>query len=107
MNLAGAAVALVILVDLATGQGPPILNNYMAGGLPPPQMIQLPPQAPIEFAQRPEYEQKKFEKEYEKPKDGYKPYGGEYGKEYEREKSTPAPGVLSSFSNSMSDAWSK
>lgn len=28
-TLAGAAVAMVILVDLATGQGPPVYTNYL------------------------------------------------------------------------------
>lgn len=32
-SLASTAVALIVLVDMATGQGPPGLNNFIGGGL--------------------------------------------------------------------------
>lgn len=67
-SLAGAAVALVILVDLATGQGPPIYTNYLQSqqqqnyrGPPPPLS---PPVGP--YPQRAEYGSKQAEKELEK-----------------------------------------
>lgn len=124
-TLAGAAVALVILADIATGQGPQALNNYLAVmggpdyrvGQPPIGVLPPPPQAVIVYPPVGEYDDKrplnsKEEKEYvkEKEKEKEKEKSGSfppiYGPGY-LEKSTPAPGVLSSFSNTMSDAWSK
>lgn len=120
-TLAGLSVALVILADIATGQGPAALNNYLAviggpdyrggpplGPLPPPPqpMIVYPPRADYDLGKSGK-EEKEYEKEKEKEKDKPEAYGKPgYGSAYP-EKSTPAPGVLTSFSNTMSDAWSK
>lgn len=73
MSLGSAAVALIILIDLASGQGPPGLANYV--GLMPPPLPEfrrplpvrplpaqyLPPGADVEYG-----ENKKFDKEFEK-----------------------------------------
>lgn len=116
MSLAGAGVALIILIDLATGQGPPALNAFMG---PPREYLQMPPPPaqlqPIGYmprgeydGERNEYDMKKDAKEslIEAKKDDKKhsPSFNPYDKDA---KSTPAPGVFASFSNSMSDAWSK
>lgn len=123
-DLSGAIVALVVLVDLATGQGPPIFTGYDR-----PPAYYGPPMAlhPGPYMHREEHEskkdkdeygkldkeehgkfdkdEKKFEKEFKKDsekdskKDDYDKYG--------EEGTTVAPGVMSSFSNSMSDVWSK
>lgn len=113
-NIAAAVVGLVVLSDFVTGQGPPVYNNYLAaqqGVRPPfgpPPAVYGPPR-PVEYespsgGKKLEKEleavaKKDSKKEHEKSSDGKENYD-----EYE---STPAPGVLSSFSNSMSGAWSK
>lgn len=136
-SLAGAAVALVILIDLATGQGPPAYNNYMATqkaasnyGPPPP----IPPMTPLRLpiqgyeALGTEYNEgddygKKPEKEYSKD------YNKEADKSHENKKlmfkdekqvpkkyqpddysdytTTAKPGMFDSWSNSMSGMWSR
>lgn len=124
-TLAGLTVAFVILADIATGQGPQALNNYLAvlGGPdyrspPPPGPLPLPPQPVIVYPPTDAYEAKKVgdpkvDKEYQKEKEKEKEIvkseiyaNSAYGPGYDV-KSTPTPGVLASFSNSMSDAWSK
>lgn len=76
-SLAGAAVALIILVDIATGQGPPGLNNFIGGGpeygppgrLPPGALIGPPP-PPIRVVGG--YgDEEKLEEEYEKDRAKY------------------------------------
>lgn len=99
MSLAGFAVGLIILVDIATGQGPPGLNSYLG---PPIEPFRPPiPLQPIGYLPRGEYDNgKDLNKEsYKEDKKDIK-YEEGYG-------TTPAPGVLSSFSNSLGDAWSK
>lgn len=120
MSLAAASVAFVVLVDLATGQGPPILNAYLAQA--PIQMGYAPPQRtllePAGYMPRGEFdpykpmdndygmkEERKEEEEKEKdiikePKEFLPPAAHEYEKV---KATTSAPGMLSSFSN----AWSK
>lgn len=123
-TLAGTAVALVILADLATGQGPPQLNAYRDAMLP--QKYRQPP--PVQYQAlgyappRPEYEPEQSypepalskkdddkSKKYTKDKDDKDKYDsyGSGDKKSGKDKSTPAPGMFGSFSNSMSDAWSK
>lgn len=109
VSLAGASVALVILIDLATGQGPPALNSYL--GPPPPQYIQSLPMRPIQYVQAPrgEYDQKLDKSEKESKVKGEE---DDYSKESSyvsggKVETTPSPGVFASFQNSMSDAWSK
>lgn len=102
-------MALVILVDLATGQGPPIYNNYLAAQnyRPPPPL----PAVPIGYGPPPqEYEVKQVsDGEYEKAADESKFEDKKDKKEFEKEtkkdSETGSTGVLSSFSNTMSDAW--
>lgn len=116
-TLAGLSVALVILADIATGQGPAALNNYLAvlggpdyRGGPPPGPLPPPPQPVIVYPARAEYDDRKPDKEgkeYEKEKEKSESYGKPGYEPGLPEKSTPAPGVLASFSNTMSDAWSK
>lgn len=123
-NLAVASVALVVLIDLATGQGPPIYTNFMQAQQdlrPPPS-----PMRPVAYMQPSNYPPgAEIEKEYKKAmehgrgdKKDEKKFDKELGKELKKEgdkydgykyegETTPAPGVLSSFSNSMNDAWSK
>lgn len=118
VSLAGASVALVILIDLATGQGPPALNTYF--GPPPPQgYLQPPVMQPLGYVPSPrgEYDFKRPDKFLGEKEANYKDKSKDdvdekYQKEgpaYENEKAetTPAPGVLASFQNSMSDAWSE
>lgn len=120
--LAGLSVALVILTDIATGQGPQNLNNYLAalggpdyrGGpqvgplaiQPLQPVIVYPPQGEYDGKNTGYKEEKELlkEKELLMDKEGSKIHRPGYGPGY-LEKSTPAPGVLTSFSNSMSDAW--
>jgi hypothetical protein len=124
-SLAGAAVALVILVDLATGQGPPVYTNYLQAqnyrGPPPGRS----PASGGLYAQRVEYTKmdkdlekaveldkvkespKKahhHEKEHEKTSEVKGSYGG---KKEDYESTTAAPGMFSSLSSSMSGAWSE
>lgn len=120
MSLASAAVAIIILVDIATGQGPPALQNYISGpqvgyNSPPivvPQPIQggyLPPPPPMVQLRPQPYgakEAKEYEKEAQKNRQQQEKLEREYEKGYnDKYQSTPAPGVLASFQNSMSDAW--
>lgn len=126
-SLAGAAVALVILVDLATGQGPPVYTNYLesqkaaSGYGPPPPLPPIGPmRLPIQSYGSPsEYEGeagygKKVEKEYIKEDEHDKKHflkheklDKKYDKEYEEYKTTPAPGMFGSLSNSMSGVWNR
>lgn len=132
-SLAGAAVALVILIDLATGQGPPAYNNYMATqkaasnyGPPPP----IPPMTPLRLpiqgyeALGSDYNEgddygKKADKEYTKEvengheskkhlfkdeKQATKKYPHE---DYSDYSTTSKPGMFDSWSNSMSNVWSR
>lgn len=103
MNLAGAAVALVILVDIATGQGPPALQGYLApiNGYQPP--AQLLPPSPLGYAPPSQYESLEYNKDLKTEKLREK----EYEKGYEKEKVKENQGVLGTFQNTMSDAWSK
>lgn len=117
MSLATAVVGLVILADIATGQGPPQLNSYLAAS--PIHFVQPPRTVlePVEYMPRGQYDgYKQPESEYdrrEEKKDleteAYKDnskdvgYGGQ-GLDYKKfESTTSAPGMFSSFSN----AWSK
>lgn len=74
-SLASTAVALIILVDIATGQGPPGLNNFIGGGpeygppgrLPPGHLVgPLPPPPPPMRVVGGYGDEEKLEKEYEK-----------------------------------------
>jgi len=128
-NLAASAVALVVLLDLATGQGPPVYTNYLQqqeGYLPPPPP---PPLHPVGYIHRNEFDGKKLDKEYEKAielgkvpdlKDrkkfekefekGYGKGGKDYDKEFykqEKDKEGGENGMLSSLSNRVSGAWSE
>lgn len=129
MSLASSAVALIILVDLATGQGPPALQNYIAQEyrppvpFPPPGFLPPPPPPPRNgygLKEGKEYEkagkeQEKLAKEYEKEVEKLekerekqaKEYEKSYEKGYGKESSSSNSGVLASFQNTMSDAWSK
>lgn len=123
IDYTGAAVALVILVDLVTGQGPPIYNNYLQSqngyGPPPP-----PPLYPVGYGHKVELDNKMLDKEYEKAielgkvehkqshfqhnklwkeHEKFDKKDKKYGEYDEYDKSTPAPGMLSSISG----AWSK
>lgn len=124
MSLAAASVALVVLVDIATGQGPPQLNSYLTGQ--PIQYVQPPRPIlePLGYVSREEFDGfKQPESEYDQ-KDEKKELDKEYGKEatleskgvvgvppidgYDRYKATTAaPGMFSSFSMPFSNAWSK
>lgn len=107
MDLTGATVALVILIDLATGQGPPGFNNYMNSH---PEFRQSPLVGPVGYMPRGEFDSMKkvVEKEYGNEKlSKIEKASSEYDKHYETKSSTAKPGVIDSFSNSMSDAWSK
>lgn len=123
MTLASATVALIILIDLVTGQGPPALNSYLGPQPPREYLQQLPPPSPpqlqfqpIGYMPRGEFDRDSYG---EKPKDSYEkesgkdkekdPHHHHHDKAYEKEakQSTTAPGILASVSNSMSDAWSK
>lgn len=124
-NLAASAVALVVLVDLATGQGPPIYTNYLQqqeNFRPPPP----PPLLPVAHIHRTGYDAKKIDKEFEKaielgkigdPKERkklekeyekeYAEGGREYDKKDKKEEDQSNSGMFSSLSNRMSGAWSK
>lgn len=124
MDLATGAVALIILFDIATGQGPPGLNSYLGPPPPIPPKGYLPGPPPqvvqgVAYLPRGEYDVKRLEKplngkdiyESDEKEEKYvaKSYDKEDNKDYEKDfkNTTPKPGVFSSFSNSMSDAWSK
>ena len=107
-NLAGAAVALIVLIDLATGQGPPIFTSYMrgqpAGYGPAGEQVAMPigyaSYVPTEAAEVRAAEEEKGERKSEEK--------SAFASEKKEETgSTPAPGVLSSFTGTMSDAWSE
>lgn len=109
-SLASTAVALIVLVDMATGQGPPGLNNFIGGGpeYGPPGRLQgpgllvgpgLPPPLPPMRAVGGYGDEEKLEKEYEKDrakfeklekKEGFKEFkefkkhDKEFEKEYEK-----------------------
>lgn len=99
-NLAAATVALVILVDLATGQGPPVFTAYRdAMGPPvnhgPPRPLGPLGPAPLPYMPRGEYDGKEFAHKYDKEladehaKESAKLFGKESvkeEKEYEKEK---------------------
>lgn len=112
-TLAGAAVALVILVDLATGQGPPAYNAYLSAVRPPGPVLPPPPvqvvPGPINIGYppaveyRPELDKKADKDAYKVEKELVKKEG--YGDK--DKKDSPGAGVMSSISNTMSDAWSK
>lgn len=132
-SLASTAVALIVLADIATGQGPPALNNYLGGGpgldygrLPPGPLVGPPMRLVGGYG-----DEAKLEKEYEKDRAKYekfdkkkdfkefkelkkldKEYEKEYKKggyesEYEYGKTTPAPGYFDSISSGMSSAWNR
>lgn len=119
MDLATTVVGLVILIDLATGQGPPVMTAYRTalGPPPPPSIMGPPPMGYMAGPPRGEYDLEKG-KEYELGKE-YKVDEKEHGKhhhesskEYEKEneekaKDKHSSGMLGSLSNSMSGAWSK
>lgn len=127
MSLATASVALVVLVDIATGQGPPQLQSYLAAA---PIQFGLPPRAVIEpgmnpYQAKPQFDsqyklpfdkedsskfsetkiqgvsEKEYEKNLNKGEDGYENAG------YQESANPPEPkpegGMFSSFSN----AWSE
>ena len=117
INLPGAAVALVVLIDLAASQGPPAYGQNYG----PPMALR-----PDFYVSREEYESKKEydakkdkeeheSKDHEKLDKDVKKFEKEYkydkkdddDDKYGDESTTVAPGVVSSFSNSMSSAWSK
>lgn len=124
-SLAGAAVALVILVDLATGQGPPVYTSYLesqkaagAYGPPPPIPPMGPMRIPVQAYEGPgDYEGgygKKIEKEYIKEDEHdkkhflkHEKFDKKLDKEYNEHESTPAPGMFGSLSNSMSGMWNR
>lgn len=120
MDLAAAAVTLVILIDLATGQGPPMLNAYRPGMVGPMPPTHMGPMGYMPGHPRGEFDHDK--KEYElgkeefKDKDHHKMHhqhemDKEYEKEYEKEKGKEkdkqSSSYLGSLSNGVSGAWSK
>lgn len=111
-TLAGAAVALVILVDLATGQGPPVYTNYLrareemrplpgpmintGGYLPPPSMGAVYGADPMEPEKDYAKSDKLDKKEELKEKFGEKEYEKEYGHgevKFGDKATTTAPGI--------------
>lgn len=113
-SLAGAAVAMIILADLATGQGPPVYTNYLRAQQdlrPPP-----PPMQQVAYMKPGIYDSPGLDKEYVKAvdekedkrykegeyKEGSRKHAkdkakGEHEEKYYKDDTTPAPG--SSFYN--------
>lgn len=116
MSLATYSVAFVVLVDMVTGQGPPILNSYAVGApqVPPPIAAGYAPRpagyqaGPLGYGPRGEYDAIQVsESDYDKAK---KQYTDDEQKDLAKTddesgdyKTTPAPGMMSSLSN----AWSE
>lgn len=114
MDLATTVVGLVILIDLASGQGPPVMTAYRNAMGPPPPIMGPPPMGYMPGHPRGEYDLEKG-KEYELGKE-YKVDEKDHGKhhlelskehEKEKEKEKQSTGMFGSLSNSMSGAWSK